>query len=286
MRLTAAHEIPPAFLSNEGIIKLKGNAARWFQTAFPGAADACPPWADVQSALLPYFTRRCTAAGAYCALNGARRIPGSTGPEAVQRVAELVLALNLKGVPLTAGPKEQLAHVCQNQLSEQEFSAWSAAANAHHEVSDAALAALESAAATDRGTRSRLSCSGATREHWFHGRAEHMRSFLCRVPWQTCSVAGTCSAARGTAPQRLGRAGRTPCAASRAPPCPAGNNDGLRPGPPLPTPLSPLGRGSARRPVCASARAAAGPSRRKDPGLRGQDQVHVERLGRLQPNGG
>ena len=152
LRLTAAHEIPPAFLSNEGIIKLKGNAARWFQTAFPGAADACPAWADVQSALLHSFTRRCTAAGAHCALNGARRIPGSTGPEAVQRVAELVLALNLKGVPLTAGPKEQLAHVCQNQLSEQEFSAWSAAANAHHEVSDAALAALESAAATDRGS--------------------------------------------------------------------------------------------------------------------------------------
>ena len=62
LRLTAAHEIPPAFLSNELIIKLKGTAVRWFQTAFPGAADACPPWADVQSALLHYFDRRYTAA--------------------------------------------------------------------------------------------------------------------------------------------------------------------------------------------------------------------------------
>ena len=178
LRLSSAHEIPPAFLSNELIIKLKGNAARWFQTAFPDASDACPPWADLQGALLHYFTRRYTAAGAYIALHGARRLPGSTGPEAVQRVAELVLALSLKGVPLAAGPNEQLAYVYQNQLSEEEFSRWSAAANAHHAVSDAALATLESTAAADRGTTSRLSCSGATREHWFQGRAEHLRSFL------------------------------------------------------------------------------------------------------------
>ena len=39
LRLTSAHEIPTAFLSNELIIKLKGKAARWFQTAFPGAVD-------------------------------------------------------------------------------------------------------------------------------------------------------------------------------------------------------------------------------------------------------
>jgi hypothetical protein len=139
------------------------SCGRWFQTAFSGAADTCPPWTDLQAALLHYFTRRYTAAGAYIALHGARRLPGSMGPEAVQRVAELVLALSLKGVPLTAG---QLTYVYQNQLSEEEFSRWSAAANAHHEVSDAAFATLESTAvSSDRGTTSRLSCSGATREH-------------------------------------------------------------------------------------------------------------------------
>lgn len=178
LRLASAHEIPSAFLSNELIIKLKGKAAKWFQTAFPDAADVSPPWTDLQSALLHHFTRRYTAAGAHRDLHGARRLPGTTGPEAVQRVAELVLALSLKGVPLAAGPNEQLAYIYQNQLSEEEFSRWSAAANAHHQVSDAALAALESAASADRGTTSRLSCSSETREQWFHGRAEHIRSFL------------------------------------------------------------------------------------------------------------
>ena len=178
LRLTSAHQIPATYLSNELIIKLQGSAAKWFQTAFPGAAAICPPWADLQSALLHHFTRRYTAAGTYGVLHGARRLPGTTGPEAVQRVAELVLALSLKGVPLTAGPNEQLAYIYQNQLSEEEFSRWSAAANAHHEVSDAALAALESAAAAECGATSRLSCSRESREHWFLGRAEHIRSFL------------------------------------------------------------------------------------------------------------
>jgi hypothetical protein len=65
-----------------------------------------------------------------------------------------------------------------------EFSRWLAAANARHQVldaghqvSDAALAALESAAAADCSTISRLSCSSETREHLFHCRAEHTRSF-------------------------------------------------------------------------------------------------------------
>jgi hypothetical protein len=163
LRLTSAHQIPATHLSNELIIKLQGKAAKWFQTTFPGAAAICPQWADLQSALLHHFTRRYTAAGAYGVLHGARRFPGTTGPEAVQRVAELVLALSLKGVPLTAGPNEQLAYIYQNQLSEEEFSRWSAAANAHHEVSDAALAALESAAAAESGATSR---SSASREHW------------------------------------------------------------------------------------------------------------------------
>jgi hypothetical protein len=47
-----------------------------------------------------------------------------TGPEAVrvQLVAELVLALslNLKGVPLTAGPNEQMAYIYQSQLSDSD----------------------------------------------------------------------------------------------------------------------------------------------------------------------
>jgi hypothetical protein len=45
-------------------------------------------------------------------------------------------------------------------------------------VSDAALAALESTAAAERGARSRLSCSSVSRKHWFLGRAEHIHSFL------------------------------------------------------------------------------------------------------------
>ena len=52
LRLASTHEIPSAFLSNELIIKLKGKAAKWFQTAFPGAADVSPPGTDLQSAVL------------------------------------------------------------------------------------------------------------------------------------------------------------------------------------------------------------------------------------------
>ena len=181
LRLTSAHQVPLAFLSNELIIKLQGNAAKWFQTAFPrtpGDKDVCPQWNDLQAAIIHHFTRRYTAAKAWSDLNGARRLPGTTGPEAVQRIAEMSLALSLKGVPLTVGPNERLAYIYQNQLTEEEFGRWSAAANAHVEVSDAALAALESADATDRGTTSRLSCSVETRERWFLGRVEHLRCFL------------------------------------------------------------------------------------------------------------
>jgi hypothetical protein len=77
------------------------------------------------------------AAGSWQELHGAHRLAGTTGPEAVQRVAELVLALQHKGVPHSAGPNEQLAYLYQNQLTEEEFRQWSAAANAHSEVSDA-----------------------------------------------------------------------------------------------------------------------------------------------------
>ncbi len=120
LRRTSAHRIPATYLPNELIIKLRGKGAKRFQATFPGAAAICPPWADLQSALLHHFTRRYTAAGAYGVLHGARRLPGTTGPEAVQRVAELVSALSLKGVPLAAGPNEQLAYY-QNQLSEEGF---------------------------------------------------------------------------------------------------------------------------------------------------------------------
>jgi hypothetical protein len=58
------------------------------------------------------------------------------------------------------------------------FGRWSAAPNAHLKVSDAALAALESAAAAESSATSRLSCSSASREHLFLGRAEDIRSFL------------------------------------------------------------------------------------------------------------
>jgi hypothetical protein len=53
--------------------------------------------------------RRSTAAGAYSVLDCARRHPGTTGQEAVERIAELVLALSLTGVPLTARPNKQTA---------------------------------------------------------------------------------------------------------------------------------------------------------------------------------
>jgi hypothetical protein len=76
------------------------------------------PWADLQSALLHHFTSSYATARAYWApaLHGTRRLPGTTWQEAVQLVAELVLALSLKGVPLTAWPNEQLAYIYQNQL--------------------------------------------------------------------------------------------------------------------------------------------------------------------------
>jgi hypothetical protein len=57
-RLASAHEILPAFLTNELIIKLKDKVAKWFQTTFPDAADTSPQWSVLQSALLHHFTRR------------------------------------------------------------------------------------------------------------------------------------------------------------------------------------------------------------------------------------
>ncbi len=122
-------------------------------------------------AILHFFTRRYTAAGACTE-------PAASLAEAVQRVAELVLALQHKGVPHSAGPNQQLAYLYQNQPTEEEFRQWSAAAKAHSEVSDAALAALESADAADRGATFRLSCSGDTRDRWFQGRVEHLCTFL------------------------------------------------------------------------------------------------------------
>ena len=68
LRLTSAHQVPLAFLSNELIIKLQMNAAKWFQTAFPktpGDQDVCPPWNDLQAAIIHHFTRRYTAAKAW-----------------------------------------------------------------------------------------------------------------------------------------------------------------------------------------------------------------------------
>jgi len=223
LRMTSAHEVPLAFLSNELIIKLQGNAAKWFQTAFPkipGTTDVCPPWADLQSAILHFFTRRYTAAGAWRDLHGARRLAGTSGPEAVQRISELVLVLQHKGAPLTAGPNEQLAYLYQNQLTEEEFRQWSAAANSHSDVSDAALAALESADAADRGATSRLSCSGDTRDRWFHGRVEHLRTFLndqARAPGGPTARAAVTTAededdaaADGTATRAAGQGATAP----------------------------------------------------------------------------
>ena len=92
--MTSAHQVLLAFLSNELIIKLQGNAAKWFQTAFlksPGDQDVCPPWNDLQAAIIHHFTRRYTAAKAWSDLNDARRLPDTTGPEAVQWIAELAL---------------------------------------------------------------------------------------------------------------------------------------------------------------------------------------------------
>jgi hypothetical protein len=177
--LTSAHQIPATYLSN---LLSSSRVKRPNGSTFPGAAAICPPWADFQLALLHHFTRSYTAAGAYCVLHCARSLPGTTEQEAVQWVAsaELVLALSLKGVPLTARPNKQLACIYQNQLSEEEFSQWSAAANAHHEMSDAALAALESAAAEENSATMTfsLSCLSESLEHWFLGRAEHISNFL------------------------------------------------------------------------------------------------------------
>jgi hypothetical protein len=89
-----------------------------------------------------------------------------------------------QGVPLSAGPNEQLACIHQNQLSEEEFTRRSAAANSSTpEVPDADLAARESAAAAERGaTTSRLSRSHESREHRLLIREEHTRSFVMDQP--------------------------------------------------------------------------------------------------------
>ena len=59
--------VPLAFLSNELFIKLRGNAARCFQTTFPktpGDKDVCHRWNDLQAATIHHFTRSYTAAKA------------------------------------------------------------------------------------------------------------------------------------------------------------------------------------------------------------------------------
>ena len=78
LRMTSAHEVPLACLSNELIIQLQGDAAKWFQTAFPKilgtvTVDVCPPWVN-HLAVIHFFTRRYTAAGAWRELHRARRL--------------------------------------------------------------------------------------------------------------------------------------------------------------------------------------------------------------------
>jgi hypothetical protein len=70
------------------------------------AANTSPQWEVLQLALLRYFTSCYTAAALYADLHGACRLPGTTGPEAVQRVAEtaaaeLTWAQHLKGASLS-----------------------------------------------------------------------------------------------------------------------------------------------------------------------------------------
>jgi len=176
VHLLGTHEIPAEMWPRELFLKLKGRAAIWYTAQFKALASGeFPPWGELYAAILLDHSLLYQAAPAFQALHSATRQPGATGPEALQRVEELAMLLNRKGVH-NPGPNEQRAYILQNQLTPDELRRWTALANADAAISDAALSELElHSPSTGRG---RHSCPPETRETFFAGRTEHLKHFL------------------------------------------------------------------------------------------------------------
>jgi hypothetical protein len=176
VQLFGTHQIPPEMWSRELFLQLKGRAATWYSAQFKALPiGEFPPWGELYTAMFLAYSRLYQAAPAYQALHSATRQPGATGPDALQRIDELAMLLNRKGVH-NPGPNEQMAYILQNQLTQAELTRWTALANADVAISDAALNELE--LHSPASSSCRHSCSPETREAFFTCRADHLRNFL------------------------------------------------------------------------------------------------------------
>jgi len=175
--LLGAHQIPQSEWPRELRLKLGGTAVSWYKTQFKGMdADTFPPWGDLCAALLQEYSPLYKAAEAYHNLESAVRLPGQTGPQALQHIASLTLLLERCGVS-TPGPNERLSYRYQQLLTPAEHDRWTSLASADPQISEKHLNELElhSSSAPSSG---RLSCSPETREAFFLGRVDHLRNFL------------------------------------------------------------------------------------------------------------
>ena len=100
------------------------------------------PWAEFYAALLLAYSQLYKAAGAYRDLHCAKRVPGTTGKEALHRIDELVLLVQRTGVT-KPGEEEQMSYILQNKLTAKELPHWTALENGDMSVSDASLNELE-----------------------------------------------------------------------------------------------------------------------------------------------
>jgi hypothetical protein len=225
--------------SREVFLKLTGVAKDWYTYRFKDLSEAeFPAWSTLYAALLDEYSRAYQAADAFHALQSATRVPGSTGLEALARIAALQTALSRKGVPVTAGVNEQHAYVLQNQLNAgDELIRWTSLANACAAISDAKLNEMELRSVAPAARR--LTCTPAEREHFFSLRVAHLTNYLREQgPATTGRHPGTARAAVVEA---------TPPASPVAmPPSLLAVTVGSPPGPPptSPTSVGPPGAGS------------------------------------------
>jgi hypothetical protein len=177
-QVLGTHQIPEDMWPREVFLKLTDVAKAWYTNRFQHLmATEFPSWGELYAAILDEYSRPYQAAAAFHALHGATRVPGSTGPEALARVAALQTALSRKGVPVTAGVNEQYAYILQNQLhAGDELTRWTSLANACEAISDATLNELELRSVEPKARRH--TCSPAEREQFFALRVAHLTNYL------------------------------------------------------------------------------------------------------------
>ena len=206
------HRIPHTEWSRELRLKLKDKAVLWYKTQYKTqAAGTFPPWGDLSAEMLLAFSPQYQAARAYRDLESAVRPPNSTGAAALQHIDALTLLLERRGVS-NPGPNERQSYRYQNLLTPAEHDRWTSLANADPQISEKRLNELElrTPAAPTSGRRS---CSGETRELFFLGRVDHLRSFL-REQGATRAPGGTARAAvsQATSVDNTGMDPTTPAA--------------------------------------------------------------------------